>query len=78
MARIATKEYVAARQMKKRRLYSRGQTRRCSLRLCYRRRGDKQTMANRACDRFGGNVGHQNLRRRKQRKPRRSGADVSK
>lgn len=74
MAWITTKEYVAAKQMKKRRLYSRGQARRCSLRLCYRRRGEKQTTANRACDRFGGNVGHQKLRRGKQRKPRRSGA----
>jgi len=59
---------------KERRLYSREQTRMCSLRLCYRRRGDKQTTANRACDRFDSNVGHQNLYRGKQRKPRRSGA----
>ena len=42
MAWITTKESVAAKQMKKRRLYSREQTRRCSLRLRYRRRGDKQ------------------------------------
>ena len=42
MARITTKKHIASRQMKKRRLYSRGQTRRCSLRLCYRRRSEKQ------------------------------------
>ena len=42
MARITAKKYIAAKQMKKRRLYFRGQTRRCSLRLCYRRRGEKQ------------------------------------
>lgn len=31
---------------KERRLYSREQTRRCSLRLCYRRRGDTGTNPN--------------------------------
>lgn len=34
VARITAKEYIAARQIK-RRLYFRGQPRRCSLRLCY-------------------------------------------
>ena len=34
--------YCGKANEKERRLYSREQTRRCSLRLCYRRRGEKQ------------------------------------
>lgn len=69
MARITTKEYVAARQMKKNGGCIPGDKPGGAVSVCVIGEGvDKQTTANRACDRFGGNVGHQKLRRRKQRK----------
>ena len=68
MARITTKKHIAAKQMKKNGDCISEDKPGGAVSDCVTGEGRKQTTANRACGRFGGNVGHQKLCRRKQRK----------